>query len=133
MRVLVLVRCSQLCLSSSHIAGFFDRQYHCKEPIHIFDFWHGGNCQGKVVSKTNTLSWVWPDVPLFQSDSRNLWSSISLDGINRYLCLTIVVLSFFTYFPSCFVKLSWGPLSYDLFFLSLYLELFVTGSFPYGS
>ena len=41
--------------SSSHIAGFFDRQYLWKKLIDIFDFSHGDFDHGKVASETATF------------------------------------------------------------------------------
>ena len=59
------------------------------------------------------LGWVLPGIPLEQSDSRYLWSSISLEGINWCLCLTIVKLihlfSFICFF-ACFIRYSGSPL-----------------------
>ena len=83
----------------------------------------GDNYQEKVASKTTTFDWVWPVVPLVQSDSMILWSSISLEGINWYLCQNIIILAysdhfshyfFFIYFLASLIKLSEGPFSYAL-------------------
>ena len=48
--------CSQLCLSSNQIAGFFDHQYLCKESIGIIDFLQVDNYQGTVALQNTTLS-----------------------------------------------------------------------------
>ena len=50
-----------------------------------------------------------------QSDSKILWSSISLQGINWYLCLTIVSFFLFIYILAFFIKYSGGPFFHDLF------------------
>ena len=44
-----------------------------------------------------TFVWVRLGVPLVQLDPRILWSSISRKKISCYLCLTIVILSFFSF------------------------------------
>ena len=82
--------CGQLCFLSRQVAGFFDQQYYWKEPICIFDFFflNGDNHHWKVTSETTT-SWVG-----VTKGSRILWLSVSLEGINWYLCLTIFILSF---------------------------------------
>ena len=49
----------------------------------LYFFIHGDNHQRKEGSETASFSWVLPVVPLVQSDSRILWSSISLEGINQ--------------------------------------------------
>ena len=43
-----------------------------KEPIDFFNFLHRNNNQGKIAFKATSLGWVWPGVPLSQSDSRIL-------------------------------------------------------------
>ena len=53
-----------------------------KEPIDIFDFLDEGNHQEKVASKATTIGWMWPGVPQVNSDSRIIWSSVSLEGID---------------------------------------------------
>ena len=49
------------------------------------DFLLGNNHQCKEGSETITFGWVWPVVPLVQTDRRILLSSISLEGTNQYL------------------------------------------------
>ena len=110
----ILVESGQLCLLSNQVAGYF--KYHWKEPINSFDFLPGDNHQGKVESKTSTFGRVWLGVSLVQSDSGILWSW-SPEGINWYLCLTIVILPFF--YLASFTKLSMGPFSYDFFVMNL--------------
>ena len=56
LRLPLLIGCGQWYFLSNQIAGFFDQQYHWKEPIDIFNFLHGDNHQGKVRSKTTTLA-----------------------------------------------------------------------------
>ena len=50
-RLPFLIELSQLCSSPNQIVGFFDQQYHWKEPINIFDLLHRDNNQGKVASQ----------------------------------------------------------------------------------
>ena len=57
-------------LSTNQITVFFDRQYLWKESIDILYFLHGNNHQGNLASETTTFGWVWPVVPLIQSDCR---------------------------------------------------------------
>ena len=59
-------------LSTNQIAVFLDHQYFWKESIFTLDFLHGDNYQGKVGSETTAFVWVWPIVPLIQSDCRIL-------------------------------------------------------------
>ena len=54
-----------MCLLSNQIAGFFDHIW--KESVEVLRF-----------SVSITLGWVKPGVTLVQSDSRILWSLISL-------------------------------------------------------
>ena len=94
-----------------------------KEPIGVFHFLHGNNHQGKVASKTTALDWVWPGMRWDQSDSRILWSSISLEGNNWYLCLTIVNLFYLLisrrdFFIYLFLPFIYAP---PLFFLVPFL------------
>ena len=49
----------------------------------ILFYWHGVSHEGKPASEAITFSWMWPVVPHIQSDSRILWSSISLEGIDQ--------------------------------------------------
>ena len=77
----LFVACNQMCLLSNQIAGFFDQQYHWKEPIDISDFLHGHYHQGKVARKTTNLIKVLSGVHLVQSDSMILWSLVSLEGV----------------------------------------------------
>ena len=44
---------------------------------------HGVFGQGKAASEITFFGWVWPLGPLFQSDRRIVWPSLSLEGINR--------------------------------------------------
>ena len=87
-------------LIQSFYAGFFDQQYHLKEPIHIFDFIHEDNHQGKLVSWATIRDWVLPGVRLVQSDSRILWS-IYFSGRNL----------FWNCFFASFIKVSRCPFS----------------------
>ena len=63
----------------------FDHQYLWKESINILHFLLGDNHQRKEASKTTTFGQVWLVVLTFQSDSRILWSSISLEEIKQFL------------------------------------------------
>ena len=83
MRLPLLFGFGQLCLSFKQVAEFFDHQYICMESIDTIFFLLGDNHQRKKGSETTSFSWVLPVVPLVQSDSRILWSSISQEGINQ--------------------------------------------------
>ena len=77
----------QLCpkmLSTNQIAIFFDHQYPWKESVDIIDFLRGNNHQGEIGDETSAFGWVWPVVPLFQSnqivgfyDHQYLWKESS--------------------------------------------------------
>ena len=72
-----------------------------------------------VVSKTTNFGLVWFGVLLTQSYSKILWSSVSLEKVDWYHCLTIAILSFiFTYLLASFIKLSGEPYRYHLLFQS---------------
>ena len=79
----------QVCFSSSQIALFFDKKNHQKGSTDIFTFLHGDNHQEKVACEGVTFGLVWP------MGFQDFWLSISLDGINWYLCLTVVIFFFF--------------------------------------
>ena len=46
---------------------------------------HGVSHQGNVTSKTSSFGWVWPGMPLVQTDCWILWSTISVERISWYL------------------------------------------------
>ena len=71
-RLPLFVWCGQFYFSAIQIAGFFDHQYLWKKSINIFDFLYRDNHQRKVAPETTTFDWVWPAVPLGQSDCRIL-------------------------------------------------------------
>ena len=59
--------------------------------------------------------WVWLGVPLVELYFSTLWSSISLEGINRYLWPFSFYLSlFYLYYLVSFMKPSRGPFTCDL-------------------
>ena len=67
-RLLLLVGCGQVCLSSSQSAGFFDDQYLWKESSDILSIiLHRVSPQVKIASETTTFHWVWPIVLLVKS------------------------------------------------------------------
>ena len=72
-------------LSIKQIAWFSDCQYLWKESTDLMYFLHEDYHQRKVTSETTTFGWVWPVVLLLQSDCRIFWSSVFLEGINRYV------------------------------------------------
>ena len=96
-RIPLLFVCDKFFFSSNHIAGFFDEQQYRKERINIYNLMHGDKHKGKEASNTTTLAWFWLGVPLLQLYLRVPLSSISLDGFNSYLFLTMVILSFFLF------------------------------------
>ena len=106
LRLPLMVGCGQVCLLSDQIARFFDQQYLCKESIHILDFLNGDIHQGKVACATTAFSWERLIVLLGQSGFMILCSTLSLGGLNLYLCLTIFILSLFYYFRASFIKFS---------------------------
>ena len=55
------------------------------ERINHLDFLRGDKHQRKAVFETTTFGWVWPVVPLIQSDYRILLSSVYREGINQSL------------------------------------------------
>ena len=57
LRLLLLVGCDYVCLSSNKIAVYFD-QYLQRGSSDILDFLYGDNHQQKVVSVTTTFGWV---------------------------------------------------------------------------
>ena len=73
----------------------------------------------KVAFKNTTLGCMQPGVHLGLSDSRILWSSISLEGIIDVFVRPLSIL--FIHFLAFCIKCSWGPFSYDL--LSVFLTL----------
>ena len=74
-RLLLLVGCGQVCLSSSQSAGFFDDQYLWKESSDILSIiLHRVSPQVKISSETTTFHWVWPIVLLVKSYCGILWS-----------------------------------------------------------
>ena len=106
LRLPLMVGCGQVCLLSNQIARFFDQQYLCKESIHILDFLNGDIHQGKVACATTAFSWERLIVLLGQSGFMILCSTLSLGGLNLYLCLTIFILSLFYYsFPCIFYQI----------------------------
>ena len=54
---------------------------------------HEVSHQGKVASETSFFDWLWSVKLLVKLECRILWSSISLERINLYLCLAIAILS----------------------------------------
>ena len=54
----VLVRCRQLCLSSNQIAGFLVQQYLWKKLIDILDFLCEDIHEEKVACEITIFSWV---------------------------------------------------------------------------
>ena len=61
------------------------------------------------------FGWLRLDVLMFQSDSKIHWSAVFLEGINLYLCLIIMILSFlFIYFLASLIELNGGPFSCGL-------------------
>ena len=79
-------------LPANQVTVSFVHQYLWKESINLLDCLHVDK-QRKAASETTTFDWVWSVVHLVQSDCRILWSSISLEGINRYLsffCVEII-------------------------------------------
>ena len=52
------------------------------------------NHQGKIALKTTSLGWVWPGMPLHESDSKILWSSIFLEVNDWYSFLSIIILGY---------------------------------------
>ena len=125
-----MVGCGLLYLSCNQIEGFFDQQWIWKETIDVFNFLHRGNHHGKLVFKTNALIWVWSGVPLSQLDSRILWSSISLEGISWYLCLTIV--NIFYLFPCILSNVLGIHLVMTCFFLLWGLVFLINFTFRFA-
>ena len=56
--------------SANQIAVFFDYQCLWKKSVDLLDFLYGDNHQGELTSETTFFGWVWPVVPLVQSDCR---------------------------------------------------------------
>ena len=84
MRLPLLLGCHHLCIWSSEIAGFFDHQY-LEMIIWYLGILRGDIYQGKVASENVSFGWLWPGVPLVQSDCIILWSSVSLQIMISYL------------------------------------------------
>ena len=68
--------------SPNQIAVVFYHQYLWKESSDLLDFLHG-DIKRNIASEFSTFGWLWPVVPVIQSDCRILWSSIFREGIDR--------------------------------------------------
>ena len=69
---------NQNLLSSNQITGFFNHQYLWNEKVNLLGFLHKDSYEGKIISKTTTVGWVWLGVPNHDQNSLTL-SEVNFD------------------------------------------------------
>lgn len=93
LRLPYLVRCGQLCPSSSHITSFFDHRYLQKESIYVLVFLHGDGYQGKAASEAIALVWCGQVyiMSLKSQDSLIIKISGRSLSITQIFCMDIII------------------------------------------